>query len=102
MELERIKKLVNTYYKTDIDVKSRKREVCMPRQVYFYIARDMRKNYGHLYSFQKIANSVESVKDHATVYHAVNLIDDLIKFDKQLSYDVKYLKKLATFRFCLI
>ena len=92
MELERIKKLVNTYYDVNIDVKSRKREICIPRQVYFYLARDVRKKYGHLHSLPKITNSVKSVTNHSTVIHAVNLVSDLIKYDKKLKDDVYFLK----------
>ena len=101
MELERIKKLVNTYYKTDIDVKSRKREICIPRQVYFYLARDVKYKFSPMYTYEEILANVESVTNHATVYHAVRLIGDLINFDKQLKYDVHYLKTLVNFKFVL-
>ena len=99
MELERIKKLVNNYYGVDIDVNSRKREICMPRQVYCYLARNVRVNHKYVYPFTKIASGVKAINNHATVIHSINLISDLIKYDKKLRNEVMYLRGLIDYKF---
>jgi len=83
-------KLTCKYYNVEevlMKQKTRKREVCFPRQIAMYLIKDATnlslKSIGELFSG----------KDHATVLHACRTVNNLMDSDKQVKSDVKKLKK---------
>ena len=83
-------KLTCKYYNVEEDLmkkKTRKREICFPRQVAMYLIKNTTnlslKSIGELFSG----------KDHATVLHAYRTINNLMDSDKQIKIDVKKLVK---------
>jgi hypothetical protein len=87
--------LVCRYYIVDIEEiksKTRKREVCFPRQVAMYLIK-ANTNYS-LAHIGKIFNG----KDHATVLHASRTVRNLMDCDKKVNLDVKKINKLITIK----
>lgn len=70
--------------KKELLSKRRLRYIVLPRQVLMYI---LRKEYG--LTFERIATMLN--KNHATVLHSVNTIDNLMSYDNDLKNKVKYL-----------
>ena len=91
-ELEVIKGIVNAYYNVDIDTKTRKREIALPRQVFFWLARNEKDDLGVKYTYHQIMDSVLPVNNHATVIHSIKLVDSLIVWDKDFKKDIELLK----------
>ena len=58
---------------SDMRSKTRRREVAVARQVFFYYAR---KNTGH--SLKKIGEFIGGF-DHATVLHSVNVVNNMLE-----------------------
>lgn len=77
--IQSIQKLVCDYYRleaSDIQTKSRKREVVQARQIAMYLSRKYTKN-----SLSSIGEQIGH-RDHATVLYACNAVTDLLKYDK--------------------
>lgn len=68
--------------------KSRKREIVLPRQVFFYFARRI---FTH-FSLHKIGDYYN--KDHATVSNSIYKIRDLIGTDKNFAEKINKIKQL--------
>ena len=75
-----VKELVEDYYKLKITSKSRRRKYVEARAIYYKL---LRKNTRS--SLQYIANTLG--KNHATVLHGINQLEDWIEYDKQLKTD---------------
>ncbi len=84
-------KLTCKYYNVEEDLmkkKTRKREICFPRQVAMYLI----KNSTNL--SLKVIGELFSGKDHATVLYAYRTVNNLMDSDKQVKLDVQKLKKI--------
>lgn len=71
--------------KKELLSKRRLRYIVLPRQVLMYI---LRKEYK--LTLERIATLLN--KNHATVLHSVNTIDNLMSYDSDLKNKVNYLK----------
>lgn len=90
ISIERIIEEITEYYKIkliDIKGKTRLREVVLPRQIAMYMAKEFTtlslKTIGYHFGG----------RDHSTVIHAIQTINDLIDVDKSLAADIKDLKE---------
>jgi len=85
-----IQTTVAEYYHVSVnDLKGKKRlaSIVMPRQIAMYLAREMTNN-----SLPKIGNEFGG-KDHTTVIHAYEKINEKIKLDTDLRKEITELKK---------
>ncbi|MBO5031159.1 MAG: chromosomal replication initiator protein DnaA [Lachnospiraceae bacterium] len=73
--------------KEDITSKKRNSEYVLPRQIIMYLCRTMTDT-----SLQTIA-SLLSKKDHTTIIHGVDKIEDKIKTDEDLKNKIEIIKK---------
>ena len=71
--MESLKQIVNEIFSIDIDSKRRKRSAVDGRKVYAKILRDLG------YAYEHIGSTID--KDHATIIHYVNNIENLLEFD---------------------
>ncbi len=86
---ETIRKKVCEYYNvkiSDIDSKTRKAEITLPRQIAMYLCRELTDS-----SLPKIAEYFGK-KDHTTVMHACNKISGELKINKNLDKAVSDIK----------
>lgn len=87
---EDVLELVAQHYKVapnDVISTSRKRHVMLPRQVTMYLTRyELNMSYEHI-------GNVLGGKNHTTVLHACDKIQQKLKKDKQLLRDVNSIKK---------
>lgn len=83
-----IKAVANHYNLSFADVKGKKRtkNIMMPRQIAMYIAREMTE-----YSTTELG--AEFNKDHTTVMHACQKIEEAIKNDSQLESNIELIMK---------
>ena len=88
--LNKIIKIVSGYYGVDILLKTRKKEVCEPRQIAMYLAMQPLNKYNDKMSSVMVANTF-GLKQHGTVLHAFKNIFNWIKTDKQLREDILFL-----------
>lgn len=80
---------VSEYYNvTDIRLKTRKREILIPRQFAQYYAKN---NTRHSLA---VIGSYIGGKDHATVMHSCKVINNLIETDKEYKNDFEYISKI--------
>lgn len=90
LTLDRIKKVVSDYYNiklSDLIGKKRIKGFTVPRQVAMYLCRK------HMHaSFPEIGQGFGG-KDHSTVIHAFNKIEDKISLDPTLKSDISSLEK---------
>jgi len=89
-DIHRIQKIVAEYYQISVeDLKSKKRSaiISLPRQVAYYLCRNMTTE-----SFPKIGIEFGG-KDHTTVMYAVEKIEKEIKVNKDLANTIEKLKK---------
>ncbi len=89
--VESIQKLVCDYFHlnaSDIQTKSRKREVVQARQISMYLARKYTKN-----SLSSIGEQIGN-RDHATVLYACNAVSDLLKYDKTYRQSLESIENL--------
>ncbi|MDO4903083.1 MAG: chromosomal replication initiator protein DnaA [Limosilactobacillus sp.] len=87
--VEDIQKQVASYFnitQADIIGKKRVKQIVMPRQVAMYLTRELTD-----YSLPKIGKDFGG-KDHTTVLHAIDKIEDAIKVDNKLQDDIQKLK----------
>ena len=90
VSIEYIQKFVANFYDIDIALlksKTRKQEIVQPRQVAMYFAK--------IYTKHTFANIGEYFggKDHSTVIHSVNTVQNLIQTDKKFKAKVNEMKK---------
>ncbi|MBX2985797.1 MAG: chromosomal replication initiator protein DnaA [Bacteroidia bacterium] len=90
ISIDFIQKVVCDYYNIDVDTvksKTRKREIVQARQIAMFFAKDFTKA-----SLKNIGSHFGG-RDHSTVIHACQTVNDLIDTDKKFRYDVDELQK---------
>ncbi len=89
-DISRIQKIVAEYFQISVeDIRSKKRSsnISFPRQIAMYLCRNMTTE-----SFPKIGTEFGG-KDHSTVMHSVEKIENEIKENKDLANIIEKLKK---------
>ena len=89
-DIHRIQKIVSEYFQISVeDIRSKKRNsnISFPRQIAMYLCRNMTTE-----SFPKIGTEFGG-KDHSTVIHSVEKIENEIKINKDLANIIEKLKK---------
>lgn len=89
-DIQRIQKIVSEYFQISVeDIRSKKRSsnISFPRQIAMYLCRNMTSE-----SFPKIGTEFGG-KDHSTVMHSVEKIENEIKINKDLANIIEKLKK---------
>ena len=89
-DIHRIQKIVSEYFQITVDdIRSKKRSsnISFPRQIAMYLCRAMTNE-----SFPKIGTEFGG-KDHSTVMHSVEKIENEIKVNKDLANIIEKLKK---------
>ena len=89
-DVHRIQKIVSEYFQISVeDIRSKKRSsnISFPRQIAMYLCRTMTSE-----SFPKIGTEFGG-KDHSTVMHSVEKIENEIKVNKDLANIVEKLMK---------
>ena len=89
-DIHRIQKIVSEYFQISVDdIRSKKRSsnISFPRQIAMYLCRTMTSE-----SFPKIGTEFGG-KDHSTVMHSVEKIENEIKVNKDLTNIIEKLKK---------
>lgn len=89
-DVHRIQKIVSEYFQITVeDIRSKKRSsnISFPRQIAMYLCRNMTSE-----SFPKIGTEFGG-KDHSTVMHSVEKIDQEIKVNPDLAKIIEKLKK---------
>ena len=89
-DIHRIQKIVSEYFQISVeDIRSKKRSsnISFPRQIAMYLCRVMTSE-----SFPKIGIEFGG-KDHSTVMHSVEKIENEIKINKDLANIIEKLKK---------
>lgn len=89
-DIHRIQKIVSEYFQISVeDIRSKKRSsnISFPRQIAMYLCRTMTSE-----SFPKIGTEFGG-KDHSTVMHSVEKIENEIKLNKDLANIIEKLKK---------
>lgn len=90
ISIEYIQKLVCDYFTVTIDSvksKTRKREIVQARQIAMFFAKDLTK------ASLKTIGAHFGNRDHSTVIHACQTVNDLMDTDKKFKYDVEELTK---------
>ena len=88
-DIHRIQKIVSEYFQISVDdIRSKKRSsnISFPRQIAMYLCRTMTSE-----SFPKIGTEFGG-KDHSTVMHSVEKIENEIKVNKDLANIIEKLK----------
>ncbi len=86
---ERIKELVCTYYKIDVEMlssRSRKKIYGDPRNIYSYLCRKHSDE-----TLEEIGKGIN--RSHSTVVYAAEVVDRRIKTDRTMRYKVNFLSK---------
>lgn len=89
INIDTVQELVADFYNTtiaDLKSKSRKREIVHPRQVAMYLAKELTE-----LSLKSIGYHFGG-RDHSTVIHAIQLINDLLKENPETKEEVAKLK----------
>ncbi len=89
-DIHRIQKIVSEYFQITVeDIRSKKRSsnISFPRQIAMYLCRNMTSE-----SFPKIGTEFGG-KDHSTVMHSVEKIEQEIKVNKDLEKIIEKLKQ---------
>ena len=90
ISIEYIQKLVCDFFGIGVDQvksKTRKREIVQARQISMYFSKDLTK------SSLKTIGMHFGGRDHSTVIHACQTVNDLIETDKKFKSDVEELSK---------
>jgi chromosomal replication initiator protein len=85
-----IQKTVSEYFKInteDLKAKTRKKEIVMARQVAMYFAKEYTNH-----SLKSIGYHFGG-RDHSTVIHAVQCVNDMMEFDSRFKNSMEELKK---------
>ena len=89
VSIDYIQKIVSEYFNITLDEikgKSRKQEIVLPRQIAMFYAKEMTN-----YSLKAIGNQFGG-RDHSTVIHAIQTVNNLLENDKKIE---KYLDDLS-------
>jgi chromosomal replication initiator protein len=89
ISIDKIIEVVTDYFRikvSDIKGKTRLREVVLPRQIAMYLAKEFTT-----LSLKAIGYHFGG-RDHSTVIHAIQTVNDLIDFDRDVASHVKELK----------
>ena len=89
-DIHRIQRIVSEYFQISVeDIRSKKRSanIAFPRQIAMYLCRTTTSE-----SFPKIGTEFGG-KDHSTVMHSVEKIENEIKVNKDLANIIEKLKK---------
>lgn len=89
-DIHRIQKIVSEYFQISVeDIRSKKRSsnISFPRQIAMYLCRTLTSE-----SFPKIGTEFGG-KDHSTVMHSVEKIENEVKVNKDLANIIEKLKK---------
>jgi len=76
--IEKFKKIIELETGVNVEIVSRKRNFVEARAIYYKLLRDVLNM-----TFQAIGDTVN--KDHATIIHSLNSIDDWMKYDRKLT-----------------
>ncbi len=90
ISIEYIQKMVCEYFTIGVDLvksKTRKREIVQARQISMYFAKDLTK------ASLKTIGMHFGGRDHSTVIHACQTVNDLMETDKKFKSDVEELTK---------
>ncbi|MBO5137026.1 MAG: chromosomal replication initiator protein DnaA [Spirochaetaceae bacterium] len=90
VSIETIQKVVADYFgvsASEIKGKKRSKNIALPRHISFYLSREMTE-----YSTTEIGNEFGG-KDHTTVMHACQKIEDLLNTDSSMVETIRILKK---------
>ena len=90
ISIEFIQKLVCDYFTIPVDLvksKTRKREIVQARQISMYYAKDLTK------SSLKTIGMHFGGRDHSTVIHACQTVNDLMETDKKFKADIEEIGK---------
>ena len=88
--IEYIQKLVCDFYNIPVEAvksKTRKREIVQARQIAMYFTKDLTK------ASLKNIGIFFGGRDHSTVIHACQTVNDLIETDKKFRQDVEEIEK---------
>ena len=89
VELDDIKKVVSDYFKIqmkDLNSSRRNREIARPRQIAIWLCKELTTN-----SLPEIGKKFN--RDHTTVLHAINRVEEMISSDDKISNDILSLKR---------
>jgi len=90
ISIEYIQKLVCDFYNIPVEAvksKTRKREIVQARQIAMYFTKDLTK------ASLKNIGIFFGGRDHSTVIHACQTVNDLIETDKKFRHDVEEIEK---------
>ncbi len=93
--IDYIQKTVSDYFKVELDdlkAKTRKREIVIARQVAMYFSKDYTNH-----SLKSIGYHFGG-RDHSTVIHAVQSVNDMIDTNAKFRYSIEELKKKLKMR----
>jgi len=93
--IDYIQKTVSDFFKVDLDdlkAKTRKREIVIARQVAMYFSKDYTNH-----SLKSIGYHFGG-RDHSTVIHAVQSVNDMIDTNAKFRYSIEELKKKLKMR----
>lgn len=76
--IEKFKKIIELETGVNVEIVSRKRNFVEARAMYYKLLRDVSNM-----TFQAIGDTVN--KDHATIIHSLNSVDDWMKYDRKLA-----------------
>ena len=76
--IEKFKKIIELETGVNVEIVSRKRNFVEARAMYYKLLRDVSNM-----TLQAIGNTVN--KDHATIIHSLNSVDDWMKYDRKLA-----------------
>lgn len=94
-----IHKAVCSFYYLDdkeLFIKTRKREIVEPRQIFHYLSRKLNKNLLSTNTIGRYYYKETGVKwDHCSVLHSTNVVSDLIETDRTFKERVKLITNMA-------
>lgn len=88
--IDKIQKIVANFYGikiSDLTSKNRSRNIVRPRQISMYLAKNLTSE-----SLPKIGQAFGG-KNHATVIHAIRMVEEFINQDQKLSQEIKILEE---------
>lgn len=92
-DIHRIQRTVCDYFQVNLDDlkgKKRTKSIVLPRQIAIYLCRTMTNE-----SFPRIGSCFGG-REHSTIIHAVNLIEEDLKTNEQLQTIIKELEKMLS------
>ncbi len=92
LTLDKILTEVCNHYKVSVDAvksKNRNKELVITRQVFAYIAKDLTQS-----SLATIGRKIS--RDHTTIMHSIDKVENRLKEDEELLYTIESLKNVLT------